>query len=190
MIFLSDENPDLVLGLTAGHSFSIGEQVVQPAGGREGDVIGEVVDSEVSENLDVAVIAIDRSKRRFLAGVTAAGGPMSIGALPIDDTEYKPVFMMGGCSGARVGWARRSSESIPVDYPSGQVWMSEHIHILAEDRPALFNQGGDSGAMLLSQNGELALGLIIASGEFEGQSFGLATPIDRIVRRFSLRLAV
>lgn len=195
MLLLSEDNPDLVLGLTAGHSFSIGDPVVQPAGGNSNDVIGEVIIAEVSEDLDAAIIALDRSKRRVLAGVTAAGGPLKLGVLPIDDTEYKPVFMMGGCSGARVGWARRSSQPIPVDYPSGQVLMSEHIHILAEDRPVPFNQGGDSGAMLLSQDGELALGLIIAAGEVaagehNGPSFGLATPIDRIMRKFSLRLAI
>ncbi len=190
MVFLSAESQDVVLGLTAGHAFEVGQELCQPAGGGARDVFGRVLDAEVSESIDAATIELDRSARPLATGVAGAGGPVQMGQLPKDAPEYLPVFMTGGCSGQRVGWARRSSEPIPIDYPSGQIWMDDHIHIVSGMPKGPFNRGGDSGAMLLSQKGDLAFGLIIAAGEFEGKWLGIATPIERVVAHFGLILGL
>ena len=188
-LFLPTDRNDIVLGLTAGHAFDDGEVVVQPANGSSADAIGTIVAQELSDDIDAAVVEIDVQRRPVIPGVAGAGGPRQVKNMR-QDGEYLPVFMAGGCSGWRVGWARRSSGSIPVDYPSGQIFLEDYIHITSGNANQPFNRVGDSGAMLLSQDGEFAYGLVIAALEHDGGWAGIAVPLDRTARAFGLRLAV
>jgi len=178
------------VALTVAHLLSGNDWIGQPKATRRNDLIGVLDDAELSEQMDAALIRIDPDRRGLRGGVAGVGGPSRFGRLELDADRWTPVMMVGACSGWRYGGARLSSTPLPVDYPQGQLFMDTHIHLISRERSRPFNVAGDSGALLLSADGDEALGLVIASGRGADDAWvGLATPIDRIVERFGVVLS-
>jgi hypothetical protein len=180
---------EVFVGITAGHAVSGGAVVTQPAGGNAAQAVGQVIDAEVSDQMDAAVFQIDPDRRTFAGGVAGVGGPLKIGAVA-SAQDYVPVLMVGACSGWVYGQARRIAGPVQVDYGQGPTDMADQILVYPVPSGRAFNLSGDSGAMLLSADGTEALGVIIAAlfDEPSGTGVGLATPIDRILGRFGLRV--
>ena len=177
-------------GLTAAHVAPFESGIGQPAGNRRNDFIGVTVASELTNDMDAAVVALDGNRRFFRGGVTGVEGPSRFRQLHLDADVLTPVLMVGSCSGWRTGLARLSSVSLPVNYPSGQIYMENHIHLFSGVANRPFNTSGDSGALLLSIDGTQVLGLVIAGGRTDEHGWvGLATPIARIAERFDFRIS-
>lgn len=181
--------------LTAGHPFVNAPLVCQPAGGGQGDLVGAAAKVELNKDLDAAIVAIRPNVRELRGGAAGCWGPKRLGSLVAGSAKYEPVLMVGAMSGWRRGLARMLSTPVPVDYPppTGQLMMENQIHLISEDGESALNQPGDSGSLLLSEDGEVALGVVIAAGDPDGDGpgkpFGIATPIQTVVKRLGVKLA-
>lgn len=178
-----------LMGLTAGHAVSDGGVITQPAGGAAQNAVGQVIDIELSELIDAAVFQIDPQRRPAAGGVVGFGGPTKLGSVS-STTDFVPVVMAGACSGWVYGKARRVEGPVQVDYGQGPTELRDQILIYPVPAGRAFNRGGDSGAMLLSADGNESLGMVIAAlMDDDGVSgIGLATPLDRVLSRFGVTL--
>lgn len=183
-------NGELVVALTAAHVVEFSNEIGQPDASRRNNLIGNILDSELSNQMDAAIIQIERQRRAVDSGVAGLGGPVNAKMLPMDSPHFTPVIMVGACSGWRTGLARQTSQDFPVNYASGRLFMQNHIQVFSDQQGTPFNVGGDSGALLLSIDGVSVIGLVIAGGpHHDGGWMGLATPIHRILNRFGLMIA-
>jgi hypothetical protein len=178
-----------LVGLTTGHGLTEGDAVTQPSGGSAAEVVGQVAQCVLDELMDAAVILLDGNRRRVLGGVAGVDGPYQIGSIA-SDGDPVPVLMVGASSGWRCGLARRIRGPVEVEHPNQLLRMTDQILVRPASPFTSFNQPGDSGALLLSADGRQALGMVIAAmtEEESGIGVGLATPIDRILRRFRVDL--
>lgn len=182
-------------GLSAAHPWVGSPMVAQPAGGGPSDLIGAAASLHLSSELDAATIALKPGARDLRGGAAGCWGPRRLGTISADQAGYVPVLMVGAMSGWRRGLARLLGTPVPVNYPppTGPLMMENQIHLISEDGKSALNQPGDSGALLMSEDAEAALGLVIAAGDPDDDGpatpFGIATPIQTVVKRLGVRLA-
>lgn len=178
-----------LVGLSSGHGMTEGDAVTQPSGGTAADVVGQVVGLVLDATMDAAMILLDGSRRTILGGAAGVDGPSKVGVISTE-VDAVPVLMVGASSGWRCGLARRVRGPVEVEHPDQLLSMTDQILVRPLPPFTSFNQPGDSGALLLSADGEQALGMVIAAmtEDDSGIGVGLATPIDRVLNRFHLNL--
>ena len=185
----------VAMGLSAAHPWVGSPLVAQPAGGGQADLIGAAASLHLNTELDAATIALKPGSRDVRGGAAGCWGPRRLGTISADQAGYVPVLMVGAMSGWRRGLARLLGTPVPVNYPppTGPLMMENQIHLISEDGTSALNQPGDSGALLMSEDGEAALGLVIAAGDPDDDGpatpFGIATPIQTVVKKLGIRLA-
>jgi hypothetical protein len=158
-------------------------QVNQPGGSTlPAGVVGE---REFSPDMDAAVIA---PLRQVALGVFGVSVPTTIVNINSDAQIGMPVRIVGACSGPRHGTLIGRHLNIDVSYQSEpDMSFEEQLQIGSSNPGVPFNNHGDSGSIVLTEDGTAVIGLLFAREDTEG--YGVATPITRIFSQLSLSLA-
>ena len=179
------DDDDTPYGLTCRHVLAAGNPkfVVQPPGG--GRSIGRAGRQRLDAKADVALVDLD-GQRETASGVD--GWPIRGVLAKIDDDDLPlPVRLVGACSGETLGHVTTTHWEDDIGYPSGTIHVKEHLHLRGDGMA--ISDSGDSGAVVLTRDGSLAVGLLRA-GEPAGRSdYAIATRIGDVLGAFSdLRL--
>jgi hypothetical protein len=168
---------------------ALGDEVIQPGmadGGRAGpDRIGALVDfAELNPDgvntVDCALALVDDGIEIDSAQVRGVG--TLTGTVPVEQVD--DVAKVGRTTGATSGTVTAFEvDNVVVQYDTGQLRFDDQIEI-SGTAAAAFSAGGDSGSLIVTGDGRLAVGLLFAGsdqGGPGGHGVTFANPIDAVL---------
>ncbi len=135
------------------------------------------------------------AKNRMDAAIAIAADPAAVakGIAGIGDIAGVGGPLRHGDRVRKVGWKTgltsgkcHSTSSITPKLPSGDVALFVDQHTIVGNLPSGFAQQGDSGAAVLTEDGDELVAMIIAVDTIHGVTLAYATPIDEILTRFNV----
>jgi hypothetical protein len=167
----------------------LGDEVLQPGaadGGRQGaDRIGALaafvaLDRAGPNTVDGAIAVVDEDLEIDAAQVRGVG--TLTGTVAVE--QVSDVAKVGRTTGATSGTVTAFEvDNVVVEYDSGRLRFDDQIEISGTPSAA-FSQPGDSGSLIVTADGRLAIGLLFAGSDQGGPGgFGVtfANPIQTVL---------
>ena len=130
--------------------------------------------------MDAAVATVSagmcRASMRDIGPITGAQDP----------SGGETVTIYGEATGYAVGTIRYQLTSLSISYEPGDAWFEDQLVVCRDPNSPFIATTGDSGSLVI-KSPFVACGLLIAAF---GTDYAIATPIERILRRFRMALVV
>jgi len=166
---------------------SIGDNVLQPGtadGGTDpADVIGTLYDFEPikfgrgKNTIDAAIAKCSKADLGNAALPDGYGTPTST---PVSAVPLLEVKKYGRTTGLTTGTVDAINAMVRVGYDTGTARFAKQIII----KPGDFSAGGDSGSLIVTQDGNHPVGLLFAGSSL----ITIANPIDLVLDRFGVTI--
>lgn len=167
----------------------IGDQWTQPGCLEVGfdvptDIIASLADfqpfSTVVNHIDAAVGRIHPPAAQLVDACTPADGYGFPSRTPVAPLPGMRVMKYGRTTGFRRAKIRGINANVTVRYTGGLVFFVNQISIYGDN--IVFSSSGDSGSLIVTEQGHHPVGLLFAGGGFET----LANPIQMVLDRFDV----